>query len=111
MRRLVTVLCVMATTTACGSLPWVTRDPPQECGFAEDAEVKWAGRGDPEALGLVRPPPGEELGTGEIWVTEPVAAHGDREGELLSAVCYIPPPDEFGQGVVINTVPEGWEPP
>jgi hypothetical protein len=111
MRMAFLLVGIVALVAGCGSLPWVTRDPPEECGFPQDAEIKWAGHGDPVALGLVRPPPGEELGMGEIWVTEAVAAHGDREDELLSAVCYIPPPDEFGQGVVVNTVPESWEPP
>ena len=111
MRKALILASIAGLVAGCASLPWLTRDPPEECGFPQDSEIKWAGQGDPVALGLVRPPPGHELGTGEIWVMEPVAAHGDHEGELLSAVCYIGPADEFGQGVGVNTVPEGWEPP
>ena len=62
------------------------------------------------ALGLLHPPPGEELGTGH-WVTQPVPPANGGEGKFLSAVCYIGPPDEFGQATGVNTVPEGREPP
>jgi hypothetical protein len=89
----------------CGSLPWVTRDPPQECGFPQDAKISWAGRGDPVALGIVQPPPGEDLGTGEIWV---MAAPPSVDNGSQAAFCYIGPPD---QGVAVGTLRRGWEPP
>jgi hypothetical protein len=100
---------IVGLVVGCGPLPWITRDPPEECGLMRGGEVIWAGRGDPVALGIVQPPPGEDLGTGEIWVI--VAPPGGADDGFQPAFCYIPPPDEFGQGVVGGTVPDGWEPP
>ena len=98
---------IAGLVAGCGSLPWVTRDPPAECGIPPDLEIIWAGRGDPVALGLVQPPRGEprDLGTGEIWVAAPPA--GVDNGSH-PAFCYIGPPN---QGFVVGTLPEGWEPP
>jgi hypothetical protein len=98
---------IVALVAGCGSLPWVTRDPPAECAIPPDLEIIWAGRGDPVAMGLVQPPRGEprDLGTGDIWVAAPPA--GVHNGSH-PAFCYIGPPN---QGFVVGTLPEGWEPP
>ena len=112
---LLILTCLAGLVTACGLLPWVTRNPPaEECGHLQGAEIIWAGYGDPVALGVLQPQPGVELGSGEIWVTEPVVPRGDQdadEGEFLPAFCYIGPPDEFGPVIGGGNVPAGWQPP
>ena len=97
---------IAGLVAGCGSLPWLTRDPPEECGFIQGLEIIWAGRGDPVALGIVQPPAGEDLGTGEIWVF--ASPSGGVNDGFQPNFCYIGPPE---QGVAVGTVPEAWEPP
>jgi len=107
-RRWQTALMLAAVAglvAGCGTLPWVTRDPPAECAIPPDLEISWTGHGDPVALGLMEPMPGQDLGTGEIWVATPPA--GVDNGSH-PAVCYVGPP---GQGIAVGRLPEGWQPP
>jgi hypothetical protein len=106
MRTALVLAATAGMVAGCGSLPWVTRDPPAECGIPPDLEISWAGRGDPVAIGLVELPRGEprDLGTGEIWVATPPA--GVDNGSH-PAFCYVDP----NQGVLVGTLPQGWQPP
>jgi hypothetical protein len=105
MRVALLLVSIAGLVAGCGSLPWITRDPPAECGIPPDLEISWAGRGDPAALGIMEPMPGQDLGTGEIWVATPPA--GVDNGSH-PAFCYIGPPD---QGIAVGTLPQGWQPP
>ena len=108
---------VAGVVAGCGLVPWIPRDPPaEECSHLQGAEIIWAGRGDPVALGVMLPQQDVELGSGEIWVTEPVPVvqpglDADPH-ELPPTFCYIGPPGPLGQPVIARgSVPEGWEPP
>ena len=113
MRKAFALVSIAGLVAACGSLPWLTPDPPAKCEFPEDAEIIWAGRGDPVALGLIPPQPGLEVSPADIWVREAVVPPGgeDAASEFGPEFCFIGPPDEFGPLIGGGGVPEGWQPP
>ena len=111
MRQGVAALFVMATATACGSLPWSDPERRGECREVLDSnfDVQWAGYGHLVELGLLeRGVPGGVAGPGDIWVGiasgELAAPQGERVFCLLA---------ETPDGDVVNAdlVPDGRQPP
>ena len=105
-RVLVVLLTVLSLwLVACGTTASpVLGEPPTACvdeAFGPGARIDWAGRADPEAIGLfeVDPPQNQEA---DIYVGRP----RDALATDTAVFCVVQ-----RDGITVGPLPPGWQPP